>query len=181
MNSNIYEPEEDSYLLSETIEGQIPKLLTKNKNIKFLEIGSGSGIHLKTALNLGVKKENIFSADLNQKAVRHCKSLGFNCVKSDLFEKIKGKYNLIVFNPPYLPEDKSEPLDSRLATTGGKKGSEIINLFLKKAKKHLSKDGKIFLLTSSLTKGINFLNYKKKIIGKKKMFFEELEVWELKF
>jgi len=87
---------------------------------------------------------------------------------------------LIIFNPPYLPEDSQEPESSRTATTGGKKGSEIINRFLIQAKKYLAKDGKILLLTSNLTKGIKWQNWKKKLLKKKKLFFEELRVSELK-
>jgi len=177
----IYEPAEDSYLLSKTLEKEIPKLLKKTRNMKFFEVGCGRGIQLKTALDSGVKKENIFCVDINQKAVSHCKNLGFNCIKSNLFEKVNEKYDLIVFNPPYLPEDKNEPLDSRTATTGGKKGSEITNRFLKQAKKHLSKNGKIFLITSSLTKGINPECYKKKTLAKENLFFEKLFVFELTF
>ncbi len=177
--SEIYSPSEDSYLLSKILEKQIPKLLIMNKNLRFLEIGSGSGIQLQTALKAGIKRENIFSLDINSNAVKECKKLGFNCVKSNLFEKIKGKFDLIIFNPPYLSENKKEPKDSKLATTGGKKGSELINKFLKQSKKHLEKNGKILLLTSSFTKGISFLDYKKKIIGKENLFFEKLFVLEL--
>ncbi|MCK9596101.1 methyltransferase [Candidatus Pacearchaeota archaeon] len=177
---SIYLPSDDSFLLSEILKKEILKLADEKTNIKTLEIGCGSGIQLKTLKEAGLKKENIFSCDINSEAVKHCKTLGFSSVKSDLFKNIKEKFDLIVFNPPYLPEDKREPRDSRVATTGGKKGSEIINKFLQQAKKHLTKDGKIILLTSSLTKGIKWNNYKKKLLGKKKLFFEELKVWELR-
>lgn len=176
----IYNPEDDSYLLSEILSKKIPLLLKKNSNLNFLEVGSGSGIQLETALKLGVKKENIFSCDINASVVKQCKILGFNCVKSDLFEKIKGKYDVIVFNPPYLPRDSREPKYSQLATTGGKNGSETTNRFLKDAKKFLKKNGKIFLVASSLTRGIDFSGYLKKIVARRKIFFEELKVWELK-
>ncbi len=167
--TEIYSPAEDSYLLSETLKKEI-----KNKDIIFLEIGIGSGIQLKTAKEIGIKK--ILGVDVNPKAVKYCSSLGFECIESDLFQNIKGKYDLIIFNPPYLPENK---YDKGIDTTGGKKGGEIINKFLKQAKKHLNENGRIFLLTSSLTKGINWLGYKKKLLSKKKIFFEELYVWEL--
>jgi release factor glutamine methyltransferase len=174
-----YEPAEDSFLMSEVLKKEIPNLLEKNPDLKVLEIGAGSGIHLETLFKLGVKKQNIFSCDIDKRAVEHCNVLGFNCIHSDLFENIKGKYDLIVFNPPYLPEDAREPCNSRTATTGGKKGCEIINRFLKEAKKYLESDGKIFLITSSLTKGINWQNWKRKQIGCEKLFFETLCVWEL--
>ena len=176
---SIYSPEEDSYLLSRILKKKIPKLVKKNPDLKFLEIGSGSGIQLQTAFDSGIKKENIFSCDVNPQAVKECKKLGFNCIKSDLFEKINGKFDLIVFNPPYLPLDEREPEDSRIATTGGEKGSEIINKFLKQAKNYLKKDGKIFLVSSSLTKGLDFSGYKKKKIGEEKLFFEKLSVFEI--
>ena len=172
--SEIYQPAEDSYLMIEVLKKEI-----HDKELKFLEIGCGSGIILENMQKFGIKKENIFAVDINKKAVEYCKTLGFNCVHSNLFEKVKSKFDIIVFNPPYLPEDLREPKDSRLATTGGKKGSEIINKFLKEAKKFLNENGKIFLLTSSLTKGIKWIGYDKKLLEKKKLFMEELSVWEL--
>jgi len=173
--SSIYKPAEDSYLLSRILKEKII-----DKNIKTLEIGTGSGIHLETLKNLGISKENIFSSDINSQSVRHCSLLGFNCVQSDLFENIKGKYDIIIFNPPYLPDDAREPCDSKIATTGGENGCEIINKFFLQAKSYLKENGKIFLLVSNLTKGIDFLNYKKNLIGTEKLFMEELSVWELK-
>lgn len=175
----IYQPAEDSYLLTEVLKQELPKLLEKNPDLKFLEIGAGSGIHLETAFNTGVKKENIFSCDINKKAVDHCNILGFHCIHSDLFKNIGGKFDVIIFNPPYLPEDKREPEDSKVATTGGVKGSEIINEFLSQAKDYLKKDGRIYLVMSSLTKGVYFNRYKKKEIGCEKLFFESLCIFEL--
>lgn len=178
----IYQPAEDSYLMQRILKEKIPEILKENPNLKFLEIGSGSGIHLETAFNIGIKKENIFSVDINPNAVSHCNVLGFNCINSDLFQNIPGKkYNIIIFNPPYLPRDKKEPKDSQTATTGGKKGNEIILKFLEQAKDYLEKDGKIFLITSSLSEDIDFkkLGYQEKEIGCEKLFFERLCIWEL--
>jgi len=178
----IYEPAEDSYLMSRILKEQVPNLLKQNSDLKFLEIGAGSGIHLETVFNLGIKKENIFSCDIDKKSVSHCNLLGFNCIHSDLFENISGKYDIIIFNPPYLPDDAREPKNSKTATTGGKKGNEIILRFLEQAKDYLKIEGKIFLITSSLAEDVNFekLNYKAKEIGCEKLFFEKLCIWELK-
>ena len=178
---SIYQPSEDSFLMSRILKQQLPSLLKRNPNLKFLEIGAGSGIHLQTAFELGIKKENIFSSDIDIRSVNHCSSLGFNCIHSDLFKKIKGKYDLIIFNPPYLPEDSKEPKDSQLQTTGGKKGNEIILRFLQQAKNYLTADEKIFLITSSLAPEIDFkeLGYKEKEIGCEKLFFERLCIFEI--
>ena len=177
----VYQPAEDSYLMSRILKRQIPYLIKKNPDVKFLEIGAGSGIHLQTALNEGIKNENIFSSDIDKRSVSHCSALGFNCIHSDLFEKIKDKYDIIIFNPPYLPEDAREPKSSRTATTGGKRGNEIILRFLIQAKSHLNKNGKIFLITSSLSKDVDFkkMGYDAKEIGCEKLFFERLCIWEL--
>ncbi|MFH1801227.1 MAG: HemK2/MTQ2 family protein methyltransferase [archaeon] len=168
----IYSPEEDSYLLSEVL-----KKLKIKPDAKVLEIGCGSGIQLQILKDKKIKK--LLGVDINPEAVAHCRKIGFNCFKSDLFENIDGKFNIIIFNPPYLPEDFREPADSSTATTGGKKGSEIINRFLEQAKKHLFLEGKVILLTSSLTGEINWRDYNRKILARKKLFFEELLVWEL--
>lgn len=168
----MYNPEEDSYFFSEYLK----KFIRKQNPKKVLEIGCGSGIQLQTLEKSGVKKENILGVDIDKSALNHCKKLGFNVLYSNLFENIKEKYELIIFNPPYLPENK---FDKKKDTTGGKNGGEIINEFLKQAKNHLTEKGKIILLTSSLTKGINWNNYKKKLLGKKKLFFERLYVFEI--
>ena len=171
----IYSPGEDSYLMQRVLKSKI-----KDKKIRALEIGVGSGIILQTLKEMGVQE--IFGVDINCKAVSRCKNLGFKVIESDLFYDIsrKEKFDLIIFNPPYLPEDEREIISSRISTTGGKNGSEIINRFLEQAKDYLSKKGRIFLLTSSFTKRINFLNYSKNILGREKLFFEELFVFELK-
>jgi release factor glutamine methyltransferase len=168
----MYSPKEDSYFLSECLT----KFVEKPNQQKVLEIGCGSGVQLQTLEKIGVKKKEIFGIDIDKSALNHCKKLGFNVVYSDLFENINDKFDLIIFNPPYLPEDK---FDKKKDTTGGKNGSETINEFLKQAKNHLNKNGKIIILTSSFTKKINWENYKKQLLGKKKLFFEKLYVWEL--
>ena len=177
----IYSPAEDSYMLADALKRELSILIKKNKDLKFLEIGCGSGVILEGAEKAGVKRENILGTDINGEAVKHCKKIGFNCIKSDLFEKVKGAFDVIVFNPPYLPEDKREPKTSRRETTGGKKGSEIIIRFLKQAEKHLAKNGKIFLVTSSLAEELEFkkLGFKAQIVEMEKMFFEKIFVWSI--
>ena len=182
MNNQIYLPAEDSFFMSECLSQIIPDLIKKNNNLKFLEIGSGSGINLETASNLGIKKQNIFSSDINTKAVSRCRSLGFHCIKSDLFSRIpENKFNIIIFNPPYLPEEDFEPEDSRISTTGGKKGNEIIIKFLRQAKNYLDNFGVILIITSSYSENITFkkLGYNSEKLSTKNLFFEKLFLWKL--
>ncbi len=183
VDSKIYPPAEDSYLMLKALSSEIPKLLQKNSELKFLEIGAGSGICLDRAFSLGIKKENILGTDINNNAVEHCKKIGFDCILSDLFAKISPqKFDLIIFNPPYLPLDEEEPENSRISTTAGRKGNEIIIKFLKQAKSYLSYKGKIFLITSSLSEKINFgkLDYDAEKISSERFFFEEIILWRCK-
>jgi release factor glutamine methyltransferase len=177
----IYQPAEDSYLLSNIIKS---KLKGKNKSIAILDMGSGSGIQTQTCNDLGF--QNVISADINPEVINHLKKKNFKTIQTNLFSKISKdqKFDLIIFNPPYLPEDKREPKDSMLNTTAGKKGYEIITNFLKQARDYLSESGKIFLLFSSLSQPKTILDeskglgYKSKLLSKEKLDFEELYVYE---
>ena len=169
----MYQPEEDSYIFSEFLEKHISNL--KNKNIYYLDMGTGSGILAETAEKAGISRENIISADIEDNALKFVKKKGFNAVKSNLFSNIKKKFDLITFNAPYLPKNE---FDKKKDTSGGKKGDEISIKFLKQAKKHLNKDGKIFLLISSLTPLERINKFKPKIVAKRHIFFEDLLILE---
>ena len=169
---SIYEPREDSYLLQKLV-----KLETKTTD-KVLDMGTGSGIQAKTAYEI---TKDVKAVDINPE----CLNINnIKTIQSDLFNNIQESYDLIIFNPPYLPEDPNEPKDSALATTGGEKGSEIIEEFLKQAKEHLTKDGRILLLYSSLsgnTEEIAKKNYSFKILAEESFDFEKIYVAKLKW
>jgi len=167
--TEIYQPAEDSYFFSKFLK----KYLSKNKINSYLDMGTGSGILSEIASKF-LDKKNILAADINPDAIKIIKQKGFKTIKTNLFSKITGKFDLITFNAPYLPRDKREPKDSQLATTGGKCGDEIAVKFLKQAKKYLNKNGKIFLLISSLTPIDKLNKFNLKIVAKKKIFMEEL-------
>lgn len=176
----IYEPSEDSFLLSEQV-----KKYSKNK--KVLDIGTGSGLQAETAIEAGAK--SVLAADIDEESIKFTKQKKLKklkVIKSSLFQKVKGKFDLIIFNPPYLPLDKREDKESRKATTGGKNGDEIILKFLNDLLNHLNKGGVSLLLVSSLTPKnrilplLKKLNLKNKIISSQSLFMETLEVWEIK-
>ncbi len=164
----IYEPAEDSFLLEEQVK--------KYAKGKVLDMGAGSGIQSEAA-----KNSDVLAADINPEVVSYLKKKGIKAIESDLFSNIKGKFDLIIFNPPYLPKDKREPKDSSISTAGGEKGNEIIERFLKQAKNYLKKDGKILMVFSSLTPDIDKIiekyNYKYKKLSEKSLFFETLYVY----
>jgi release factor glutamine methyltransferase len=166
---SIYEPREDSYLLQKLV-----KLETKTTD-KVLDMGTGSGIQAKTAYEI---TKDVKAVDINPE----CLNINnIKTIQSDLFNNIQESYDLIIFNPPYLPEDPNEPKDSALATTGGKEGHEIIQSFLNQAKQHLNKNGRILLLYSSLSGKIEKIakDYNIEQLAEESHFMEKLYVSKL--
>jgi len=183
----VYAPAEDSFLLSQVIEDYLE---SKNKEelekLTFLDMGTGSGIQSETASQF-IPKDNIYAVDINEAAVKLVKSKGFKATRSDLFSDIKlraMKFDIIAFNPPYLPEDE-EGFDNLPDTTGGEKGDEVALVFLQVSKNYLTQNGVIFLLVSSLTPTeklkaeIQQQGKKLEVVASKKLFFETLEVWKI--
>lgn len=164
----IYEAREDSFLLMKHIKNYAKG--------EILDIGTGSGILAKEASKYG----NVLAVDIDQDALDLVKKLGIRTKKSDLFSNVKESFDLIIFNPPYLPEDQEEDEDSKKITTGGKKGHELIERFFSQVRKHLNKNGKILIIFSSLTgdvfKIMEKYGFEFRILEKEKLFFEELYV-----
>ncbi len=166
----IYNPREDSFL--------ILKYIKKYCNGKVLDMGCGSGI---LALEAMKHSKDVLAVDIDEECVGHCREEGINAVRSDLFSNVSGKFDLIIFNPPYLPEDSLEDEESKRVTTGGKKGYEIIERFFSEAKNYLGKNGKILIVFSSLTGDVDFIikkyDFRFEKLDEKKLFFETLFVY----
>jgi release factor glutamine methyltransferase len=172
----IYEPAEDSKLLAGVV-----KKYSRGK--KFLDIGAGSGVQSDAAITGGA--ERVLAIDIDPEAVKFLRLKGLNAIESDLFSNVNEKFDIIAFNPPYLPSDKREDEESRRITAGGKKGDEIILQFIEKAPNYLNKNGVILLVLSSLTPKKRILELMKKqrmrfeAEAGKNLFFEKLEVWKI--
>jgi release factor glutamine methyltransferase len=169
----MYEPREDSYLICSVV-GKYAK-----GNV--LDMGTGSGIIANEVLKNNVQK--VVAVDIDPEVIEYVKKRFGNkvkCIQSDLFSDIHERFDIIFFNPPYLPYEHEQEL-KHTDLIGGKKGNEVVEKFLKEAPKFLNKEGKIILLLSSLTKRRGLFNrYIKKIITRKRLFFETLYVYELK-
>jgi len=143
-------------------------------------MGSGSGIIAKECLKYS---NEVTAVDIEKEVIDHLgKIKDLKVIQSDLFFNVTGQFDIIFFNPPYLP--KENPND--ISLDGGKHGYEIILRFLNQARNHLNKHGKIILLFSShsnkevILREIKRLEYKFKQIGKENLFFESLYVYEIK-
>lgn len=172
----IYPPAEDSALLARNVKKYV-------KGKTFLDMGAGSGIQSETARLAGAA--SILAVDVDHEAVHAVKSKGFNSKHSNLFASIRGTFEVIAFNPPYLPLDVREDQESRRITTGGKRGDELTIRFIKALPRYLSQGGVALLVLSSLTSHTRILSalrtshLTKRVIDTTSFFMETLEVWEL--
>ncbi|MFH1064750.1 MAG: HemK2/MTQ2 family protein methyltransferase [Candidatus Woesearchaeota archaeon] len=143
----LYQPAEDSYLIQKEVQH-----LAKGR---VLEIGIGSGILSDTAAKLK-RVKSVLGVDIKKEAVEHCraevKSKKCKFLVSDLFDKVpKQKFDTIIFNPPYLPEQEGELWELQTDISGGKQGYEIVDRFLSSVNDYLDDDGVVLLLFSTLT------------------------------
>jgi release factor glutamine methyltransferase len=103
-------------------------------------------------------------------------------IVSDLFSRITGTFDQIVFNPPYLPVDEKDPL--ALTWSGGKGGIEVLEGFLREAPGFLKSGGRMTVIVSSRMDGnplrTLISRFEAETLTRKRLFFEELEVLSLR-
>lgn len=126
---------------------------SRMKKDSILDIGTGSGA---IAISLAKNIENTFviGSDIEDNAlslaVENKEFTGIenvDFVKSDLFNNIKGKFDLIISNPPYINKKDYESLDKELyfepksALYGGEDGLDFYREIIKNASKYLNNRG----------------------------------------
>lgn len=177
---SVYKPRADSFLLADALDA-----VDFNGRKTALEVGCGTGLQ---SLALALKGLMVTAVDLNLEAIKNTR---FNAEKlglqgrvrvkeSDLFSAVESKFDVIVFNPPYVASDRLK--DS--SVDGGRKGRAVLDSFLSSMPLHLNEQGLCFFLQSSLNgiektvKQLEEMNFAFEIITRKKLFFEELVVFQ---
>lgn len=184
---DVYEPAEDSFLFAENIEIE--------KGAQVLDIGTGCGI-----LGILTAKEaaSVVVVDLSPYAVRCAKK---NSTLNDVHNKMvfmqasllsafteNAKFDLILFNAPYLPSMEGEE-DSWMVRSwaGGINGRQVIDRFISQAPPHLKAFGRILLMQSTLANAeetirkFEEINLEARIKAERKLpFFETLKLIEAK-
>jgi len=185
----VYDPAEDTFLLLDVIKAK--------KGESIFEIGAGSGVIslfcAQQGANVLCSDINPFSIDLIKKNYKKNKSRligNFSIRKGDLFSVLRSheKFDVIIFNPPYLPTKKGELVGGFFdkAVDGGKDGLNVIKRFIEVLSKHLRKNGKAFFVFSSLSDKnklhaiISNNGLKEKIVASATFNDETLEVYLLK-
>ncbi len=170
----VYRPAEDTFLVLDNI---VP-------GNTVLEIGCGTGIISVYCATLG---REVTCCDVSPDA-RNCTEknairnhVELKILDSQLFNNIDGKYDTIIFNPPYLPTD--DRYEESEQWNGGTGGFDVIRPFLKSAPDHLTEGGSIYIILSSLTdiEGLikEFRNYSFKEKGRQSFFFETIYLFQI--
>jgi release factor glutamine methyltransferase len=178
----VYEPAEDSFLLADAA------LKEAKTGMNILEIGTGSGF-ISAVLLANLKYIRLVATEINPHAARCAKANAVEVIRTDLFKGLKPRhsetfFDLILFNPPYLPTSKEEKVPGWLnyAFDGGISGRDTLDQFLDEVRDYLKPGGKILVLISSITgldavkEKMEKLGFAVEVVARKKVSFEELMV-----
>lgn len=155
VDENVLVPRPETEILVEEVVNYI---LGRDYQVGgILDIGTGSGT-IAVALACEFPEISITATDISEEALKvakknakHNRATSVKFIKSDLFENIKEKFDIICANLPYIPEEDSGEVsfevhhhEPHIALYGGDGGLAIYERFFKEAGGHLNKGGAIF-------------------------------------
>lgn len=154
VDKNVLIPQPDTEILVE----KVLNMVDKNEKIKILDMCTGSGA-IGVSLAYYLNKSQITLADISNEAIKVAKVNAkknkvqerTKFIKTDMFENIKEKFDIIVSNPPYIKTNIIHTLEKQvqnephIALDGGEDGLEFYKILIEEAPKYLEKSGKLFL------------------------------------
>lgn len=132
---------------------------TAEEGDKVLDMCTGSGC-LAIAIAKGCEKKrvSVTAADVSDAALMlagesaELNGVAVNFVKSDLFGNIRGRFNLIVCNPPYIRSEEIHTLarevkdfEPRVALDGGEDGLDFYRRLAKDVHRYVARGGMLIL------------------------------------
>jgi len=176
----VYKPSDDTYLLLDNMEVEL--------NAEVLEVGCGCGI---LSIVAAERARSVTALDVNPQAVLCAK---FNAEQNGVSDKVEvycgdmltavrgdRKFDVVLFNAPYLPTDAGESggfLEK--AWAGGEAGRGMIDRFLDSIGNHIKLGGSFQMVQSSLSdidKTIAIateMGFEAKVVAEKRFMFERL-------
>jgi release factor glutamine methyltransferase len=146
VETEVYQPAEDSALLASVAETEV------GSGDRVLEVGTGSGwVAERVATETGA---GVVASDVNPHATRQARERGVEAVRADLVAPFRDDaFDVVLFNPPYLPEDAAAARDDWMETalTGGEDGRAVVDPFVESVARVLAPGGYVLVLVSSLT------------------------------
>lgn len=157
VDKNVLIPQPDTEILVENVISIIKNLQKScQKEITVLDLCTGSGI-IGVCLKKYLQNVNVLSSDISSNALEIAKknanlqNVKIDFIKSDLFENIDEKFDVIVSNPPYIKTDKINELskevknEPRLALDGGQDGLDFYRRIIKESTNFFRKTGYLAL------------------------------------
>ncbi len=151
VNSNVLVPRQDTEALVEEA------LKICQPDMKLLDLGTGSGCiiislmknaHGMEAVGSDISKQALLVAKENAKL----HEVEVEWIRSNLYENINGRFDLIVSNPPYIPQADILDLMPEVrdfepvgALDGGLDGLDFYRRIIAQSKDYLNKDGYLYL------------------------------------
>lgn len=149
------EPRPDTEILVEGLLPYLQAMVEAKGTARFLDMGTGTGaIALAllrecpgtAALATDISSEALGTADNN--AALHGLDGRFHTLRSDWFDEVQAKFDMIVSNPPYITsqvvselEPEVKLFDPLAALDGGADGLDAYRVIAKGASAHLEPDG----------------------------------------
>ena len=154
VDENVLIPQPDTEIL---VEEALHMINRKNENIRILDLCTGSGAIAVSIENYALDRNiiKIYASDISaealeiarKNAILNNEETNIRFIKSNMFENINDKFDIIVSNPPYIEtqtianlskEVQNEP---HIALDGGADGLAFYRIIAKEAKKYLNRNG----------------------------------------
>ncbi len=150
VNSSVLIPRYDTEILVERV------LKNLNPGMKVLDMCTGSGC-IGISIKHHCKETEVTAVDISRSAILLAKEnardndVKIEWIQSNLFEKVKGRFHVIVSNPPYIPTEVIETLDAEVkcyepmeALDGMEDGLHFYREIVSKAGNYLERNGMLF-------------------------------------
>ncbi len=174
-DADVYPAAEDSAFLLAAVEVELGE--------RFLEVGVGGGL---VALHAALVTE-VVATDANPAAVRLARRnaethrLPVHAVRCDLMGALRGPFDVVAFNPPYLEGTPAAGLER--AWAGGEGANRTAFRFLRDLARVLAPAGRAYLLLGGHDRAARTFaesQFHVRLVASKPLFFETLEVLELR-
>ena len=144
--TRVYQPAEDSALLADVVVDVV------ESGDRVLEVGTGSGWVAEQLAH--ETNASVYASDINPFACTAARDRGVATIRANMLDPFaRRSFDVVCFNPPYLPTDPDEEWDDWMehALSGGPDGRRLVVPFLSDLRRVLAANGRGYLLISSFT------------------------------
>jgi len=154
VNEDVFIPRPETEVLVESAIKLIRGSGVKGQGLRMLDLCTGPG-NIAISLTKNISDCKIFASDISDKAldvarrnaIRHGVSDRIEFIKSDLFDKLEGKFDIIISNPPYIARHEFKELQKEvlkepaIALDGGEDGLDFYRAIISSAPGYLRPGG----------------------------------------